>query len=62
MVSLRLVSMILLVGACGGAGVRYQALGQGRVVWLAAGVVLGALATLWARPRADELPTARARR
>ena len=32
MVSLRLVSMILLVGACGGAGVRYQALGQGRVV------------------------------
>lgn len=32
------------------------------VVWLAAGVVLGALATMWARPRADELPAARARR
>ena len=32
------------------------------VVWLAAGVVLGALATRWARPRADELPSARARR
>lgn len=31
-------------------------------VWLAAGVVLGALTTLWSRPRADGLPAARARR
>ncbi len=41
MVSLRLVSMILLVGACGGAGVRYQPLGQGRVVVAGAPAAVG---------------------
>lgn len=32
------------------------------LVWIIAGVALGALATFWARPRADELPVARSRR
>lgn len=41
MVSLRLVSMILLVGACGGAAVRYQPLGQGRVVVAGAPAAVG---------------------
>ena len=39
--SLRLASLILLVGACGGAGVRYQALGRGRVVVAGAPAAVG---------------------
>jgi|JI9StandDraft_2_1071091.scaffolds.fasta_scaffold226840_1 hypothetical protein len=47
-----------------GAGLAYDLIPAAALgaVWLAAGVMLGALTTVWSRPRTAALPTARTRR
>ena len=54
------VTFVLLPVRPVGASLAYDLIPAAALgaVWLAAGVVLGALATAWARPRGEQLPSA----